>query len=134
MPSDCCSERPRPRQQKLAIPGSRKAGGLCVKLSSVVMLSTVDGAPGEPSQRRNTRPPGTICQSRGATLTVVRASTVYRFEDVQRFCLCLRMKNVSRLEERGLNLFTRAQKHVAICSCKSQKLSSRHFDMETVPK
>ncbi|KAK5905033.1 hypothetical protein CesoFtcFv8_006541 [Champsocephalus esox] len=46
------------------------AGGLlaCVKLSSVVMLSTVDGAPGEPSQGRNTRPPGTICQSGGTDL------------------------------------------------------------------
>lgn len=38
---------------------------MCVTLSSVVMLSTVDGAPGEPQQGRNTRPPGTICQTSG---------------------------------------------------------------------
>ncbi|KAK5868954.1 hypothetical protein PBY51_009922 [Eleginops maclovinus] len=51
------------------------AGGLLarVKLSIVVMLSTVDGAPGVPSQGRNTRPPGTICQSSGTVLRAMHA-------------------------------------------------------------
>lgn len=39
------------------IPGSWSAGSSCVRPSSVVMLSTVDGALGEPSQGRNTRLP-----------------------------------------------------------------------------
>lgn len=34
--------------------------------SASVMLSAVDGAPGEASQGPNTRPLGTICQSSGA--------------------------------------------------------------------
>lgn len=75
MPFDCGSEEPDlgPVKQTLSIPGSSRAGSSCVKLSNVVMLSTVDGAPGEPSQGRNTRPPGTICQSSGTALRALHA-------------------------------------------------------------
>lgn len=101
------------------------------KRGNVLMLSTVEGAPGEPTQRQghgqerghDTRLPVTICQTCG---------TAHRALDV---CGVRGERESTKWSSSpAFNLFSRALRHVVISSCNSQKPSSLNETKKTGPK